>query len=79
MQIFGWHFQNGSFFWCLNQAVDVTAGLGLYECTHLCSCCPLSVSALCYRTTMCITLDKFSPGFYWKQMAWYYVGDTVGQ
>ncbi len=35
------------------------------------------LSALCYRTTMCTTQDKFSLGFYRKQMVGYYVDDTV--
>lgn len=33
--------------------------------------------ALCYWTTMCTTQDKFSLGFYRKQMVGYYVDNTV--
>jgi len=33
--------------------------------------------SLWYRTAICITEDKFSLGFYWRQMVGYYVEDTV--
>ena len=36
-----------------------------------------ALSAFCYWTTMCTTQDKFSLGFYRKQMVGYYVDDTV--